>query len=301
MKLLTRIIIICFIAFECYSQNLKPVTKGFITISTGQKMEFSNLNFVDSQVIFTNNETKTQFTYFLNSINLIEDESHSVIFKKYIPPKNDSELINEKKGVIEVNDTLFKPYYPEGVYNTKEDFINKKVRSFGKLIPKGLIGFEKPILNTIEHNCFFYIESSDEKLTNVFAVSFQGHLYFQINAVLSNRNKKDRAQSNDFPNSFVRVIIGGDNYYYTEANLANAWVQGLAYGGVGGAVGGSLANTVVYGKGVVWDFKNKEFNIFKNCEDFNEFVTAVYPEGVQMCINQQPNYLKIREIIKKIK
>jgi hypothetical protein len=286
--------------FKCSAQELKAIPKGFITISTGQKIEFSDLNFVDTQVIFTNIATKTQFTYFLNSINLIEDESHSVIFKKFIPAKSEPALMKEQE-LFQENDTLFKPKYPEGVYYTKEDFINKKASNVGKLIPKGLIGFEKPILNTIEHNCFFYIESSDEKLTNVFAVSFQGHLYFQINAILSNRNKKDRAQSNDFPNSFVRVIIGGDNYFYTEANLSNAWAQGLAYGGVGGAVGGSLANTFIYGKGIVWDFKNKEFNIFKNCEDFNEFITSVYSDGVQVCINQQPNYLKIREIIKKIK
>ncbi|MBX9806473.1 MAG: hypothetical protein K2X95_01610 [Flavobacteriaceae bacterium] len=300
MKKIIKIILILLVCFQSLAQELKPVSKGFITISTGQKMEFSDLNFVDTQVIFTNVTTKTQFTYFLNSINLIEDESHSVIFKKFIPTKSEPDLIKEKE-LIEENDTLFKPKYPDGVYYSKEDFVNKKVSNVGKLIPKGLIGFEKPILSTIVHNCFFYIESSDQKLSNVFAVSFQGHLYFQINAILSNRNKKDRAQSNDFPNSFVRVIIGGDNYFYTEANLANAWAQGLAYGGVGGAVGGSLASTLIYGKGVVWDFKNKEFNIFKNCEDFNEFIASVYSEGVQVCVNQQPNYLKIREIIKKIK
>jgi hypothetical protein len=300
MKKIIRILLILLVFFQSSAQELKPVSKGFITISTGQKMEFSDLKFVDNQVIFTNIVTKSQFTYFLNSINLIEDESHSVIFRKFIPTKNEPDLIKEKE-LIQENDTLFKPFYPEGVYYSKDDFINKKVSNLGKLIPKGLVGFEKPKLNTIVHNCFFYIESSDEKLTNVFAVSFQGHLYFQINAILSNRNKKDRAQSNDFPNSFVRVIIGGNNYFYTEANLANAWAQGLAYGGVGGAVGGSLANTFIYGKGVVWDFKNLEFNIFKNCEDYNDFITSVYPEGVQVCVNQQANYLKIREIIKKIK
>ena len=168
-------------------------------------------------------------------------------------------------------------------------------------MPKGLIGFVKPKLTTIEHNCFFYNEDTDEKLKDVFAVSYQGHLYFQINAILSNRNKTDIAQTNDFPNSFVRVIMGGKNYLYTEANLANQWAQAISYGAVGGAVGGALANSVIYGKGVVWDFKNSEFNIFKNCEDYNEFIKDIYPNGVQGCENQQPNVMNIRKVIEIIK
>ena len=54
-------------------------------------------------------------------------------------------------------------------------------------------------------------------------------------------------------------------------------------------------------KGIVWDVKNKEFNIFKNCKDYNEFIKAIYPEGVQSCEQHQPDITRIREVIEKIK
>lgn len=208
------------------------------------------------------------------------------------------ELFEKQKVEI---DSLFKPNYPEGIYRTKEDFIKKIPFQKVEIIPKGLIGFTKPILNTITHNCFFYYSFSDEKIEDVFAVSYKGHLYFQISAILSNRNKTDRAQTNNFPNGFVRVILGGENYFYTEAELANAWAQGFAYGGIGGAIGGALASKMIYGKGLVWDFKNNEFNIFKNCEDYNNFIKDKYKEGIQTCKENQPDVLKIRIDLDKIK
>jgi hypothetical protein len=290
-------VVLVFCSSIFYAQEKANISKGFITLVTNQKMEFTNLHYDIDKIIFTNIQTKSEFTYFVNSVKLIEDIDKNVLYAKKIEPK----LESKTDEIIAPKDTLFKPNYPEGIYKTKDDFINKKPSEVVKIIPKGLYGFTKLFLNSIEHNCFFYYDESDEKIKNTFAVSFQGHLYFQINAILSNRNKTDRAQSNDFPNSFVRVIIGGENYFYTEANLANQWAQGLAYGAIGGATGGALAAQVVYGKGIVWDFKNNEFNIFKNCEDYNDFAKQVYPKGTQECNDQQPNVLEIRKIMKIIK
>ena len=85
--------------------------------------------------------------------------------------------------------------YSNGIYKTKEDFVNRRISSTNEVVSKGLIGFEKPVLNQIVDNCFFYYLSSDEKVKNVFAISYKGHLYFQIYSILENRNKTDRAQS----------------------------------------------------------------------------------------------------------
>jgi len=200
-----------------------------------------------------------------------------------------------------VVDTFFKPNYPEGIYKTKDDFNKKTPSGTSKLIPKRLYGIPKPVLENIEHNCFFYNAETDKKIKKVFAVSYRGHLYFKIGAILKYRNKTDRAQSNDNPNSFVRVILGGNNYLYTEAPLANAWAQAFAYGAIGGGVGSVLASTMTYGKGIVWDFKNNEFNIFKNCEDYNEFIIDKSKDDVQNCEEAQLDVLKIRSAINKIK
>lgn len=199
------------------------------------------------------------------------------------------------------NDSLYKPNYPEGIYSTKEEFIKKSPSEDIPITPKGIFGITKPVLTEIAHNCFFYNATTDVKITDVFAISYKGHLYFQIGAILKNRNKTDRSQSSDIPNSFVRVIFGGNNYLYTEAQLANAWAQGLAMGTIGGVVGATVSNSMIYGKGLVWDYKNEEFNIFKNCEDYNDFITAKNKEGIQACEKNQPDVLKIRVAVNKIK
>ncbi|MES2812130.1 MAG: hypothetical protein V4670_06635 [Bacteroidota bacterium] len=293
------ILFILFYNFCALAQEIKPISKGFITVLTGQRMEFVNLRLEGNEVVFKNVATNSDFRYMKSSVRFIQDSNQQIIYGDPILVAKAEEDKKRMQEAEKLADTLFRPRYPDGIYKTKEDFILKKPSQIATVTAKGIIGFEKPILNTIEDNCFFF-NTSNEKIKNVFAISYKGYLYFQIDAILSNRNKTDRAQTSDFPNSFVRVIKGGENYYYTEVALANQWAQGLAYGagGIGGSV---LAGTMVYGKGVVWDFKNKEFNIFKNCKDYNDFIIAIYPEGKQTCNNQQADVFQIRKAIDKIK
>ncbi|MGV8915661.1 MAG: hypothetical protein ACOH1X_09475 [Kaistella sp.] len=44
-----------------------------------------------------------------------------------------------------------------------------------------------------------------------------------------------------------------------------------------GPAGGAMASSLNQSKGVVWDVKNNEFNIFKNCEDYNSFILDKMP------------------------
>lgn len=73
------IIINCTILF---AQEKKPISKGFITITTGQKIEFVNLRYEGNMVIFTNVVTKTEFTYFINTVKQIEDDEKNIIYGK---------------------------------------------------------------------------------------------------------------------------------------------------------------------------------------------------------------------------
>ena len=204
---------------------------------------------------------------------------------------------SSQENIIQ-SDTLFTPNYPEGIYATKSDFINKSPSSSAPVFLVGLLE-DLESDESIVHNPYFYYKKDEKKVKNVFAISFKGHLYFQIKAILKNRNKNDKAQSTSYPNTFVRVIIGGENYYYTEAELANKWATGTAVNF--GAVGGIIAEDLIKGKGIVWDFKNQEFNIFKSCEDYNEFITNIYPDGIQECNDHQPNPFRVREVISIIK
>lgn len=316
MKYKLFLIIILLNSLTCLSQS-ELAKKGTITLADNQKIVFNNLKLINGKFAFNDVASGTEKELAFKEIKYIEDDKMSRIFtNKSVETADDVKKANEdrqhaveEKEKKEMNERLrimreeagSLKLRRNGIYITKEDFIKERISSTDEVVAKGMYGFEKPVLTKIEDNCFFYYKATDEKVKNVFAICYKGHLYFQISAILENRNKTDRAQTNDFPNSFTRVLSGGQNYYYLEASLANQWAQGFAYGGVGGATGGVLANSMVNGKGVVWDIKNQEFNIFKNCIDYNEFIKDKYPDGVQTCEKQQADILKIREAIEKIK
>lgn len=277
-----------------------PVKEGIITLYVDNMIGFSNLQFVGDNVVYTNIASNVRDIKPLTAVQRIQDDNQKTVYEggKYNPEYNgaDSRPVAERPQPVVEKDTLFKPNYPIGIYYTKEDFIAKKAEKM-PITPRELVGFEKAVIEGIPQECFFYI--NDRKIKNAFAVSYKGYLYFSLKAILKHRNKTDRAQTTTFINGFVRVIMGGDNYFYTEADLANQWAQGIAYGG--GAIGGALASNMISGKGIVWDFKNAEFNIFKNCKDYNEFIQPLYPQGVQECRKNQPNGYKVREAIEKVK
>jgi len=200
-----------------------------------------------------------------------------------------------KISKIVLKDTLYRANYPEGIYKTKEDFINKKVSSTEKV---KMLGHAKRYLKDGTHSTYFHYSENNKKVKNVFAISYKGHLYFQIKAIQKNRQKKDRAQSTNYHNMFVRIIMGGDNYLYTEANLVNKWAYGFASNGPGGYY---AAENLIELKGIVWDIKNEEFNIFKSCKDYNRFIINKVPKDIQKCKEHQPNIFEVRKTIEKIK
>lgn len=296
------------------AQETTPLAKnGSIILENNQSIPFKEVSLVNGifrYTVYENNETKE---ISLNEVKNIIDQKNSILFTNKVvadrAKAKEEKLAEEQKIAaqkrkaeeLELEESKKLKLVPDGIYYTKNDFLNKTPNSTEKIVPKGLIGFEKTILNSIEDACFFYYQSKNNKVKKVFAIAYEGHLYFQIQAILNNRNKTDRAQSNDFPNSFVRVLTAGNNYYYVEADLANAWAKGFAYGGVGGTAGAIMADGMNNLKGIVWDIKNQEFNIFKNCKDYNNFVKDIHPEGVQNCENHQPDINKVRETIEKIK
>lgn len=299
-----------------FSQNTLA-KKGTIVLIDDRYLVYNDIKLIDGKFTYIDVTSGLETQSSISEVVYVYDEKNSVLFtnrtlveklkeQKKITAEEEKRLFIENKvKQDEEREKLEFPkrlkLLPDGIYATLKDFLAQTPSSKENVVAKGLIGFDKPLLYAIEDNCFFYYASSDEKVRNIFAISYKGHLYFQIQAILNNRNKTDRAQTNDFPNSFTRVQSAGQNYYYLEAELANLWAQGLAYGAVGGAAGGAIAASNIKLKGVVWDIKNQEFNIFKNCSDFNDFIRDKYPNGVQDCEKHQANITQIREAIEKIK
>ncbi|RZJ29691.1 MAG: hypothetical protein EOO48_06900 [Flavobacterium sp.] len=287
-KSLLLLLLLMFCTVSAQQQTVIP--NGTLTLKTDEKITFANMRFKGNQIVFNDLKDNKERTLELTEVKAIEGKAITV----------DQAAPAPKTVVPEIKDSRFRPNYPDGIYATKEDFINKKPSSAPELIAKELAGFEKERISGIVDHCFFYYAISDEKIKNVFAISYKGHLFFQLEAILKNRNKTDRAQTNSQYNQFTRVTIGGEHYFYAEANLANQWAQGFAYGGMG-AAGAIAAQGMQYDKGIVWDFKNQEFNIFKNCKDYNDFIVPLYPEGKLACKSQQPDLYQVRNAMQAIK
>jgi hypothetical protein len=198
--------------------------------------------------------------------------------------------------------------YPSGIYKTKSDFINKKPSSNIELKTKEI----ELIINndSIIERCYFYDKHRGKKIRKVFAVSHKGFLYFRNGTILKHKNKKDKFMSGS-KNEFTLVRLGGKNFLYAEAGLINHWKIGLSAGvssGVGEIIGNELGRSIQksypestkYGKGVIWDYKKKEFNIIRDCNDYNEFLENSTLEKIN-CGNKKFDLRKIRVDIETIK
>jgi len=197
-------------------------------------------------------------------------------------------------------DSIYKTIFLDGVFETKEDFIKGRRTNF-EVYPQTHRKDERyksGIVADPGHLVTFRYKSNKKVVTDVFAVSYNGFLYFQINAIMQDINRKDRFQNGDRNFNFVRVLFGGQNYIYTECELADAIEQGLIM--QAGPAGYSVAQLLLRNKGVVWDYWKHEFNIFRHCKDFNAFISDKYPEGVQNC-DERLNILEVRKAVQKIK
>lgn len=206
--------------------------------------------------------------------------------------------------------SIYQSTLPEGLYLTKDDFLKKKPSEFLQLTIDRIRLVNDS--DSLARRCFFKEKDSNKRVKKVFAISHNGQLYFSNWAILDNKAKSDKSVSPvESMNSFVRVLIGGDNFLYAEGAFVNTWQTGISggvAGGVGGIIGSELGNaiyksypiTTFGGTGVVWDIKKEEFNIFRNCSDFNEFFENDSVKKID-CGKQIFELKQIREIIDKIK
>jgi len=205
---------------------------------------------------------------------------------------------------------IYKSSIPDGLYRTKEEFIKKTPSEFLQLtIDKiRLVDDSDPLAR----RCFFIEKDTNKRVKRIFAISHNGYLYFSNWAIKDNKDENDKSVSlAESMNSFVRVLIGGNNFLYTESAFFNPWQTGFSGGvasGVGGVIGNELGNkinksypiTTFGGTGVVWDIKKEEFNIFRNCLDFNEFFENDTSKKID-CGKQIFELKQIREIMEIIK
>ena len=187
--------------------------------------------------------------------------------------------------------------FPQGVYKTYDNFIEKSSINMGDAIERHTIFGSKPIDKNVEvDQAFFYFKKNNVKITDYFAIVYNRNLYVQQRYLMKFASKEDRNMSADNPNSYHRVLNDG-KFLYLEGPFANAWSKAFAYNA--GAAGGALAASLNTLKGIVFNVEKKEFSFIRECEDLNTLI--VQYDGVKIeCKDKKIDILTVRENIEKI-
>lgn len=204
MKKIILVLIAIFInCTVLFSQEIKTIAKGFITITTGQKIEFTNLRHEGNVVIFTNVDTKTKFTYFLNTVKQIEDRAKNIIYAKN---KTETEI---KKDSLSNANTVNQKMEAQ-----KLEFVNSNTILLNqqKQSPKAI----REIIKTNFYSLKQY--NSGKTLQGLGNVSLGVGIGLIIGGGLSNMNKADNStnsaysigESNGSPAIIIAgIIVGG--------------------------------------------------------------------------------------------
>lgn len=142
MKKVYLFVAIMYCCLNLSAQDIKTVSAGTITIITNQQMKFTNLRFVEDQVLFINSSTKSEFTYFMNSIRSIVDDKGTTIYlkageklpvervltedqklRKLNPPLRDRKQVYAK--IVFKNGTILRTYIKATISIIESDRLNE--------------------------------------------------------------------------------------------------------------------------------------------------------------------------------
>lgn len=151
--------------------------------------------------------------------------------------------------------------FPEGIYMTLEDVLNKKPSSTDEVYIKTNEEYNEADL---PEKAFFYFKKNDKKVKFPLAVSYKGDMYFQTYRKYT--NKKDKGYDPDAYSRFCKVTNYG-RFIYFEESMRGQFSK-FALGAI------STLTYLINGKikGIVLDLENKEFNMLRDCEDLNNFL-----------------------------
>lgn len=209
-----KIILVIIFSFwgNSFSQEIPtPITEGIVTTTTNERIPFNNLRKEGFEIIFKNILTGTDFRYLPNTIKKIEDMEYNIL---YINPKFENEPNIKDKYIPPIN-SFFKPEYPDGIYLTKEDFLNKTPKN--EILKLG--DDYGPYLDEYILFCkttHFYYKDSVKKVKDAYAISHNGYLYFQTKIIIKNRSKIFK--KNNPRKDYILVISEDDINFIMDEN-----------------------------------------------------------------------------------
>nr|WP_315026316.1 hypothetical protein [uncultured Chryseobacterium sp.] len=175
--------------------------------------------------------------------------------------------------------------FPEGIYMTLEDVLNKTPSSKEEVYFKSSAEHDSIHL---PEKVFFYNKQNNQKLRKPLGVSYKGEMYFQTYRKYT--HSEDKSYEANVSSRFCKVLYYG-RFLYFEESLRNIWTSGIL----------SELNSRTHlmsgsNKGIILDLKNKEFNILQNCDDLNDFLF----EHEIPSIECDPGKFTLEDVHKKI-
>lgn len=275
MKLLISIFLNLLFVFslaqEINTQENDTIVSGVLTLINDDEVTFYDLYKKNEQYFYTNVSTGKEEHIFEQSIKQIEEKKVSKIESKTIKINND--YINQ---------------YPTGVYKTKEDFISKI--PIPNLNVEILTENSSKKRNISDGILSYAFKKQGEKvlIKNVFAISYNGALYLNEEAIVKNRRRSVSKNGDGKKQEFAKVIISNENFMYAEAEISTSSTAVTIVGTLTGGLIGAFAGTILTGNnhgfsGVIWDNKKRDFLLFKNCRQYNKIIQELPHQNSLNC------------------
>ena len=151
-----------------------------------------------------------------------------------------------------------------------------------------------------------YVIKTDRKnkrLKNAFAVRIDGEMYYDQYEITRYLSKGDRLPPPGTNSHFLKVTSQG-TYDYLEWSEGGNNGPGIGIGSGGFGTGIGIGTSLGLGKkkvtGLIYDPQRFEFNVFRNCKDFNEFLADRHPDLSYECKKKKLPIEKVREVIGKL-
>lgn len=185
-------------------------------------------------------------------------------------------------------------YYPEGIYLSYEDFLARSPSNTNRIEARDVMRPKQVIADPFIDNCYFYYRRKNKRVKDAFAISYRGSLYIHIKSMRKLMEKKDRKQKIDFQDSFIRVVDQG-KFLYMEGYFRRGGGLGLSIGGgpVSVGTGGSKEEL----RGIIFDFDRGIFDLFRDCQDFNEFLQRTSERPLFTCDQKKIPMEIVRKLI----
>ncbi len=206
---------------------------------------------------------------------------------------------------VSFSQTYSEGSFPDGQYKSMDDFLNRKPTSNISCMvyfPEG--AEDNPIPpNQLENHVVFRQESDLKKMREYFAIVQNGNVYINQWWIFNlEEDKKDKRSPRNSGN-FIRVLKFG-KFMYLEGHFNSLKTRGYIVGHdedeekeKNDAEGTSHATRTFC---IVFDIPKKDFDVFRNCEDFNHFLQTHNYNNYIRCDQKEFTLKNVRNIINSI-